>query len=77
MKVGDTVRVAGAADVGYRVTRHDGFQTPDCRRAGPLAGTYGALVNRRDVLVVRFRNAKVAKIVVVAKHGNPNVQLCS
>jgi hypothetical protein len=77
VNVGDIVRVSGAADIGCRVIRHDGFRTLDCRRAGPLAGTYGIMLNKREVLVVRFRNATSAKIVVVAKHGNPDVQLCT
>src|SRR5436305_5372320 len=67
--VGDIVRVAGAGDVGCRVIHRNGFETLDCRRAGPLAGTYGTLFNKREVLVVRFKDAKTAKVVVEPRHG--------
>jgi hypothetical protein len=63
LRLGDVVRVAGTADVGCKVRTHDGAPTLDCRRAGPLTGTFGAMLNRNEVLVVRFESAKTAKIV--------------
>jgi hypothetical protein len=76
LNAGDIVRVAGNANVGCRVKPHDGVETLDCRRAGPLTGTYGTLFNRNEVLVVRFESAKLAKIVFSAKHRNRKVTRC-
>jgi hypothetical protein len=73
---GDVIRVGGDANVGCKVRSHDGAETLDCRRAGPLAGTYGSMLNKNELLVVRFKSAKVAKIVFVARHGNRNVTRC-
>jgi hypothetical protein len=41
----------------------------DCRRAGPLRGTYGVLFGRSNVRVVRFNSAQAARVVVKATHG--------
>jgi len=75
--IGDIVRVPGVANVGCKVVRRDGFQTLDCRRAGPLAGSYGALLNKRELLVVKFVDAHTARIVVTARHDTLNPRICS
>jgi len=70
LKLGDRVRV-DRAPVGCRATRlaqYDDRVFLDCRRAGPLPGTYGALVSGREVLVVRFESAATAKVVFRARH---------
>jgi hypothetical protein len=70
LSVGDRVRVEEAA-VGCRVARlstYAGRIFVDCRRAGPLAGTYGAFLGEREVLVVRFRGGRTAKVVFRAHH---------
>jgi hypothetical protein len=68
--VGDRVRVEQAA-VGCRVGRlssYAGRIFVDCRKAGPLAGTYGAFLGERELLVVRFRSGRTAKVVFSAAH---------
>jgi hypothetical protein len=70
LKLGDRVRVE-RAPVGCRATRlakHGDRIFLDCRRAGQLPGTYGALVSGLDVLVVRFETANTAKVVFRARH---------
>jgi len=70
LEVGDRFRVAGA-NVGCRVARIPelgGRTFVDCRRAGPLAGTYGAMLSERDAVIVRFRSGQSAKIVFQAVH---------
>ena len=41
----------------------------DCRRAGTLRGSYGTMIGKSGVLVVRFRSNRVAKTVLTARHG--------
>ena len=68
--LGDVIRVKDGA-VGCRVTRRAGFpgqKLLDCRRAGPLRGTFGALIGQRKLLVVRFEERGVAKVVFTGKH---------
>jgi hypothetical protein len=70
LAVGDRIRVEQAA-VGCRVARLNSYAGRifvDCRRAGPLAGTYGAFLGEREVLVVRFRGGRTAKVVFSAHH---------
>jgi hypothetical protein len=70
LEVGDVVRVKDGA-VGCRVTRSSAFggqKVLDCRRAGALRGTYGALLGDRKLLVVRFESGEVAKVVFSATH---------
>jgi len=70
LSVGDRFRVEGAP-LGCRVARlqaYGGRVFVDCRRAGPLSGSYGTLVSGREAMVVRFRNARTAKVVFQAKH---------
>jgi hypothetical protein len=68
--VGDEVRVQGST-IGCRVTRlagHGRRLYVECRRAGPLAGTYGTYFGRDDVLVVRFVDRRTARTVLEAQH---------
>lgn len=67
LEVGDVIDVTGAR-VQCKVTMRGGARTLDCRRAGSLTGTYGALLTSRRVLVVRFKSEKVAQIVFSARH---------
>jgi hypothetical protein len=68
LKVGDRVTVEGQA-LGCRVARQDGRVVMDCRRGGPLAGTYGTMLTTRKAMVVRYRSNTVAKVVFTASHG--------
>jgi hypothetical protein len=68
LKVGDRVTIDGQP-IGCRVARQDGHVVMDCRRAGPLAGTYGTLLSARRARVIRFRDDSVAKVVFTAEHG--------
>jgi hypothetical protein len=68
LKVGDTLRVEGAA-VGCQVTRRGGRPTIECRRAGSLAGTYGTFMSDRKVIVARFRSSRTAQTILTARHG--------
>jgi hypothetical protein len=68
--LGDVVRVKGGA-VGCRVTRRAGFpgqKLLDCRRAGPLRGTFGVFMGPRKLLVVRFEERGVARVVFSGTH---------
>jgi hypothetical protein len=70
LEVGDRFRVRGVG-IGCRVANISelgGRTVVDCRRAGPLAGTYGAMVSEREVAVVQFRPGREAKIVFEARH---------
>ena len=70
-RLGDTIRVVDAP-IGCRIARMrqlGGRIVVDCRRAGPLTGTYGTLVSAREAVLVRFRSKRTAKQVVVAIHG--------
>ena len=71
---GDTARVADVP-VGCLVVRRGVPPATmlDCRRAGPLAGTYGVLLGRWNVRVVRFRSAREAQVVFTATHGGRSV----
>jgi len=68
--LGDVVRVQGG-DVGCRVTKRAEFQgrkVLDCRRAGALPGTFGALLGAQKLLVVRFESRRVARVVFRGSH---------
>jgi hypothetical protein len=73
--LGDVVKVTGAP-VGCVVRRQDGYRALDCRRVGPLAGSYGTILTSRKVLVVRFESQKTAKIVFSARHSRLRVRTC-
>jgi hypothetical protein len=72
---GDIAKVSGAP-IGCVVRRQDGYPALDCRRIGPLAGSYGTILTSRRVLVVRFENQKTAKVVFSARHNKLGVHTC-
>jgi hypothetical protein len=70
LDLGDRVRVEGAG-IGCRVTRlsqYGGRTFLDCRRSGPLAGTYATLLGEREIAVIRFLKTRTAKVVFTARH---------
>jgi hypothetical protein len=72
LRVGDEIEVIGSR-VRCKATLRGGARTLDCRRAGPLTGTYGTLLTSRRVLVVKFTSQNVAQIVFSARHLGPAV----
>jgi hypothetical protein len=72
---GDIVKVTGAP-IGCIVRRQDGYAALDCRRIGPLAGSYGTILTSRRALVVRFENRRTAKVVFSARHSKLGVHTC-
>jgi hypothetical protein len=72
---GDIAKVSGAP-IGCVVRRQDGYPALDCRRIGPLAGSYGTILTSRRVLVVRFENQRTAKVVFSARHNKLGVHTC-
>ena len=72
---GDIVKVTGAP-IGCIVRRQAGYPALDCRRIGPLAGSYGTILTSRKVLVVRFENQTTAKVVFSARHRKLGVHTC-
>jgi hypothetical protein len=71
LSLGDRFRLEGA-DVGCRVTRLTGHGKRvflDCRRAGRAQGTYGVYYGEESLLVVRFVDARAARVVFRARHG--------
>jgi hypothetical protein len=70
VQAGDRVVVRGE-QLGCRVARIaelGGRTVVDCRRAGPLAGTYGTMISRTEALIVRFRGGRTAQTVYTARH---------
>ena len=57
LKVGDTIRIEGAA-MGCQVTRRGGRPVIECRHGGSVAGTYGTFMSDRTVTVARFRSSR-------------------
>lgn len=72
---GDIAKVTGAP-IGCVVRKQDGYPALDCRRIGPLAGSYGTILTSRKVLVVRFENQRTAKVVFNARHNKLGVHTC-
>jgi hypothetical protein len=72
---GDIAKVT-AAPLGCIVRKQDGYPALDCRRVGPLAGSYGTILTSRKVLVVRFENRRTAKVVFSARHSKLGVHRC-
>jgi hypothetical protein len=69
LQIGQVAQLSGAP-VACKAMLRDGLRTLDCRVAGQLAGTYGTLMNRGRLLVVRFRGVHLAKVVFQAdQHG--------
>jgi hypothetical protein len=75
LHLGDIVTVSGAP-VGCIARKLDGLRVVDCRKVGPHAGTYGAVVSGRGVLVLRFRNEGVAKVVFSARQDSTRTRTC-
>jgi hypothetical protein len=74
--VGDIARVTGAP-LGCIVRFKDGERALDCRKIGTLRGSYGVILSRKQVLVVRFQSRAAAKIVFSAHHDRQHVNRCS
>jgi hypothetical protein len=72
---GDIAKVTGAP-IGCIVRRQDGYPALDCRRIGPLSGSYGTILTSRKVLVVRFESQRVAQVVFSARHNKLGVHTC-
>ena len=68
LRVGDTIRVEGAA-MGCQVTRRGGRPVIECRRDGKLSGTYGTFMSDRALKVARFRSSRTAQTILTARHG--------
>jgi len=75
VSLGDVAKVTGAP-IGCLVRRQSGERALDCRRAGVLTGSYGTILTKTQVLVVRFESRKVARIVFQARHGKLRVNEC-
>ena len=73
--VGDIVKVS-AAPLGCIVRFQNGVRALDCRKTGPIAGTYGAILTARQLLVVRYESRKAGTIVFSAHHRNLRVKTC-
>jgi len=73
--VGDIARVTGAP-LGCVVRFKDGARAIDCRRIGTLRGSYGTILTKDQVLVVRFSDRSSAKIVFSAHHSQSHVNRC-
>jgi hypothetical protein len=68
LRVGDTIRVEGAA-MGCQVTRRGGRPVIECRRDGGLSGTYGTFMSDRTLKVARFHSNRTAQTILTARHG--------
>ena len=68
LRIGDTIRVEGAA-MGCQVTRRGGRPVIECRRDGTLSGTYGTFMRDRTRTVARFRSGRTAQTILTARHG--------
>ena len=68
LRIGDTIRVEGAA-MGCQVTQRGGRPVIECRRDGTLSGTYGTFMSDRTVKVARFRSSRTAQTILTARHG--------
>ena len=70
VRTGDRIRVIDTplACRVVRMSQLGGRVVVDCRRGGPLAGTYGTLLTAREALVVRFESKSTARRVLVAPH---------
>jgi hypothetical protein len=75
VRKGDIVKVAGAP-IGCVVRRQDGELALDCRRVGPLRGTYGTILTAHRVLVVRFLSQTTARTVFSGRHGTLRTKTC-
>lgn len=70
VRTGDRIRVVGAP-IGCRIARMSRFGgrvVVDCRRAGPLAGSFATFFTAREAALAKFESNRAAKLVVVAPH---------
>jgi hypothetical protein len=70
VQLGDRIRVVDAP-IACRVVRvrELGRRVAlDCRRSGPLRGTVGTLLTGHEAALVRFADARVARVVSIAEH---------
>ena len=75
LQLGDVVRVS-AAPVGCIARVRQNVRVLDCRRVGRHTGTYAAIISGRGVLVARYENEHVAKVVFSARHQSRDTKTC-
>jgi hypothetical protein len=73
--VGDIVKVNGAP-LACKVRFQNGLRAVDCRKTGPLAGTYGTIITGAQVMVVRYESASAGKIVFSVHHRRLRAHVC-
>jgi hypothetical protein len=73
--LGDVVKVNGAP-IGCLARMQNGYRALDCRRAGPLAGTYGSILTSGQLMVVHYNDSKSGTIVFTAHHRSNRVHTC-
>lgn len=73
--IGDIVKVNGAP-LGCVIRFQNGLRAVDCRKTGPLAGTYGTILTKTQVLVVRYENRRSGRIVYSAHHHGVRAKVC-
>jgi hypothetical protein len=75
LQLGDIVTVSGAP-VGCIARVRQRMRVLDCRRLGRHIGTYPAIISGRGVIVARYENERVAKVVFSARHHIRNTKTC-
>jgi hypothetical protein len=75
LQLGDVVTVS-AAPVGCIARVRQNVRVLDCRRLGRHTGTYAAIISARGVLVARYENERVAKVVFSARHQSRDTKTC-
>jgi hypothetical protein len=75
LRVGEIVKVSGTP-IGCVVRRQAGERVLDCRRFGPLMGSYGTILSRTRALVVRFDSKTSGTIVFTAHHRSLRTRTC-
>jgi hypothetical protein len=73
--VGDIVKVNGAP-LACKVRFQNGLRAVDCRKTGPLAGTYGTIITGAQVMVVRYESVRSGKVVFSAHHRRLRAHVC-
>ena len=70
-QLGDRIRVVDApiACQVVRVRELGRRVALDCRRSGPLRGSVGTLLTAHEAALVRFGDARVARVVSTAEHA--------
>ena len=75
LHVGDTVRIEGTK-VGCAVAKRQGATMVECLPTDRKVGSYATLAGDKNVLVVRFRSAKVAQTVFHARQRDSHPTIC-